>query len=195
MTRVRLEKEERKKQIKEVALQLFIEKGLVRTTMDDIIEKTGISKGGVYYHYKNKEEIFSELIKDSMAYREKLVVEYVSNNKDMSREELIINMLLDKMLDTNPYKTIYAIFLTELSSNKELTELYSRIYADSKEEFIQFCISENLPEYIPLTNEACDFFMNSLIMGSNILGNNNEAEVRDMLKVMLLAYLKHMSIL
>ena len=195
MTRVRLEKEERKKQIKEVALQLFIEKGLVRTTMDDIIEKTGISKGGVYYHYKNKEEIFSELIKDSMAYRKKLVVEYVSNNKDMSREELIINMLLDKMLDTNPYKTIYAIFLTELSSNKELTEIYNKIYAESKEEFIQFCISEKLPEYIPLTNEACDFFMNSLIMGSNILGNNNEAEVRDMLKVMLLAYLKHMSIL
>ena len=195
MTRVRLEKEERKKQIKEVALQLFIEKGLVRTTMDDIIEKMGISKGGLYYHYKNKEEIFSELIKDSMAYRKKLVVEYVSNNKGMSREELIMNMLLDKILDTNPYKTIYAIFLTELSSNKELTELYNRIYKESKEEFIQFCISENLPEYIPLTNEACELFINSLIMGVNILGNNDKAEVRDMLKVMLLAYLKHMSIL
>lgn len=195
MTRVRLEKEERKKQIKEVALKLFIEKGLVRTTMDDIIEKMGISKGGVYYHYKNKEEIFSELIKDSMTYRKKLVVEYVSNNKGMSREELIMNMLLDKILDTNPYKTIYAIFLTELSSNKELTELYNRIYKESKEEFIQFCISENLPEYIPLTNVACDFFINSLIVGSNILGNNDEAAVRDMLKVMLLAYLKHMSIL
>ncbi len=195
MTRVRLEKEERKKQIKEVALKLFIEKGLVRTTMDDIIEKIGISKGGVYYHYKNKEEIFSELIKDSMTYRKKLVVEYVRNNKGMSREELIMNMLLDKILDTNPYKTIYAIFLTELSSNKELTELYNRIYKESKEEFIQFCISENLPEYISLTNAACDFFINSLIMGSNILGNNDEAEVRDMLKVMLLAYMKHMSIL
>ncbi|KXL52220.1 HTH-type transcriptional regulator AcrR [Anaerotignum neopropionicum] len=195
MTRVRLEKEERKKQIKEVALKLFIEKGLVKTTMDDIIEKMGISKGGVYYHYKNKEEIFSELIKDSMTYRKKLVVEYVSNNKGMSREELIMNMLLDKILDTNPYKTIYAIFLTELRSNKELTELYNRIYNESKEEFIQFCINENLPEYIPLTNAACDFFMNSLIVGSNILGNNDEAEVRDMLKVMLLAYLKHMSIL
>ncbi len=195
MTRVRLEKEERKKQIKEVALTLFIEKGLVRTTMDDIIEKIGISKGGVYYHYRNKEEIFSELIKDSMTYRKKLVVEYVRNNKDLSREELIVNMLLDKILDTNPYKTIYAIFLTELSLNKELTELYNRIYKESKEEFIQFCIRENLPEYIPLTNEACEFFINSLIMGSNILGKNDEAEVRDMLKVMLLAYMKNMSIL
>lgn len=195
MTRVRLEKEERKKQIKEVALQLFIEKGLVRTTMDNIIEKIGISKGGMYYHYKNKEEIFSELIKDSMTYRKKLVVEYVSNHKDMNREDLIMNMLLDKILDKNPYKIIYAIFLTELSSDGKLTELYNRIYKESKEEFIQFCVNENLLEYIPLTNEACDFFINSLIMGANILGNNNDAEVRDMLKVMLLAYLKHMSIL
>ncbi|RDY33052.1 TetR/AcrR family transcriptional regulator [Lachnotalea glycerini] len=50
MTRVRLEKEERKKQIKEVALQLFIEKGLVRTTMDDIIEKTGIHYMALLIH-------------------------------------------------------------------------------------------------------------------------------------------------
>lgn len=195
MTRVRLEKEERKKQIKEAALQLFIEKGLVRTTMDDIIDKTGISKGGVYYHYKNKEEIFSELIKDSMTDRKKLVVEYASNHKDMKREDLIMNMLLDKILDKNPYKTIYAIFLTELSTNKNLTELYHRIYKESKEEFIQFCISENLPEYIPLTNETCDFFINSLIMGRNILDTEDEDKLRDMLKVMLRAYLKHMSIL
>ncbi|MGC6173019.1 TetR/AcrR family transcriptional regulator [Lacrimispora sp. 38-1] len=195
MTRVRLEKEERKKQIKEVALQLFIEKGLVRTTMDDMIEKTGISKGGIYHHYNNKEEIFEELIKDSMTYRKKLVVEYINKNKGMNREDLIMNMLLDKILDKNPYKTIYAIFLTELSTNKNLTELYNRIYKESKEEFIQFCISENLPEYIPLINKACDFFINSLIMGTNILGNDDETELRDMLKVMLRAYLKHMSIL
>jgi AcrR family transcriptional regulator len=195
MARVRLEKEERKQQIKEVALQLFIEKGLVRTTMDDIIEKTCISKGGIYHHFNNKEEIFSELIKDSMTYRKKLVVEYVSNNKGMNREDLIMNMLLDKILDKNPYKTIYAIFLTELSSNKELKNLYNRIYKESKEEFLQFCINENLPEYIPLTNEACDLFINSLIIGVNILGNKDETEVRDMLKVMLSAYLKHKEIL
>lgn len=195
MTRVRLEKEERKKQIKEVALQLFIEKGLVRTTMEEIIEKAGMSKGGMYYHYNNKEEIFEELIKDSMTYRKKLVVEYINKNKGMKREDLIMNMLLDKILDKNPYKTIYAIFLTELSTNKNLTELYNRIYKESKEGFIQFCISENLPEYIPLTTEACDFFTNSLIMGTNILRNDDETELRDMLKVMLRAYLKHKSIL
>ncbi len=195
MTRVRLEKEERKKQIKEVALQLFIEKGLVRTVMDDIIEKSGISKGGVYYHYKNKEEIFTDLIKDSMALRKKLVISYISNNKDMRREDLIINMLLDKILDKNPYKTIYAIFLSELSTNKTLMDLYHRIYQESKEEFVQFCISENLPEYIPLTNEECDFFINSMIMGRAMLEHGDETKVRDMLKVMLIAYLKQRSIL
>ncbi len=195
MTRVRLEKEERKKQIREVALQLFIEKGFVRTTMDNIIEKAGISKGGMYHHYNNKEEIFEELINDSMIYRKKLVVEYINNNKGMKREDLIMNMLLDKILDKNPYKTIFAIFLTELSTNKNLTELYNRIYKESKEEFIQFCISENLPEYIPLTNEVCVCFINSLIIGTNILGNDDETELRDMLKVMLRAYLKHKSIL
>lgn len=195
MTRIRLQKEERKKQIKEVALQIFTEKGLVKTTMDDIIEKTGISKGGVYYHYKNKDDIFSELIKDSMIHRKKLVIEYLSNNKNMKREDLIMNMLLDKILDKNPYKTIFSIFLTELRSNNELTELYNRIYKESKEEFIQFCTEENLPEYIALTNDESNFFINSLIIGANVLDNYDEADVRDMLKVMLSAYLRHKAIL
>lgn len=195
MVRIRLEKEERKKQIKEVALIIFIEKGLVKTTMDDIVEKTGISKGGIYHHYSNKEEIFLELIKDSMIDRKRLVIEYINNNKEMSREDLIINMLLDKILDKNPYKTIYSIFLTEIRTNKTLTDLYNRIYTETKDEFIQFCITENLPEYIALTDEACNFFINSLIIGANTLGVTDEIEVRNMLKVMLLAYLRNMSIL
>lgn len=195
MTRIRLQKEERKKQIKEVALQVFTDRGLTKTTMEDIIEKTGISKGGVYYHYKNKEEIFLELIKDSMIHRKKLVVEYVRNNKDMKREDLIMNMLLDKILDKNPYKTIFAIFLTELNSNHELAELYNRIYKETKEEFIQFCMEENLPEYIALTSDESNFFINSLIIGANVLNHYDETDVRDMLKVMLSAYLRHKAIL
>lgn len=194
MTRIRLSKEERKKQIKEVALQVFTDKGFAKTTMDDIIEKIGISKGGVYYHYKNKEEIFLELIKDSMIHRKKLVVDYVCKNKDMKREDLIMNMLLDKIMDKNPYKTIYSIFLTELSSSNELNELYNKIYKETKEEFIQFCMEENLSEYIALTNEESNFFINSLIIGANVLSHYNEADVRNMLKVMLSAYLKHVTI-
>lgn len=194
IARIRLDKEERKKQIKEAALQLFIEKGLVRTTMEDIVKRAKLSKGGMYYHYRNKEEIFEELIKDAFSYRKDLVVQYIDKNPSMSREDLIMNMLLDKILDKNPYKIIYAIFLTEVRTSKELKALYDKIYQETKEGFIQFCRSQNLPEYIPLTSEACIFFINSLILGENMIGNQDEAELREMLRLMLTSYLKHKQI-
>ncbi len=46
MERKRLSKEKRREQIKEVALKLFIENGYSKTTMDEIVQEVGISKGG-----------------------------------------------------------------------------------------------------------------------------------------------------
>ncbi|MDU6784451.1 MAG: TetR/AcrR family transcriptional regulator, partial [Peptoniphilus harei] len=43
--------EKRKLEILEAAMKCFLEKGFQNTTMEDVIEKVSLSKGGVYYHY------------------------------------------------------------------------------------------------------------------------------------------------
>jgi AcrR family transcriptional regulator len=40
------------------AIAEFVTKGYERATVDSIAKKAGISKGGVYHHFKNKEELF-----------------------------------------------------------------------------------------------------------------------------------------
>ena len=50
-----------KRIIFEAALSLFTEKGYERTTMDDIIAAAQVSKGSIYWHFKSKKELFSEL--------------------------------------------------------------------------------------------------------------------------------------
>ena len=112
MERKRLSKEKRREQIKEVALKLFIENGYSKTTMDEIVQEVGISKGGMYHHFSNKEEIFLELLKDGRQYRKSIVLDYMKDGK-LDRKEKIIDILLDKILDKNPYKYLYTIFLIE----------------------------------------------------------------------------------
>jgi AcrR family transcriptional regulator len=58
MTTKALQKAERTKQtiIGESAV-LFNQKGYAGTSMDDIMRATGLSKGGLYSHFKSKEEI------------------------------------------------------------------------------------------------------------------------------------------
>ena len=43
------------------AERLFAQKGYAKTTLQDIIDTTGLSKGAVYHHFKSKEEIAAKV--------------------------------------------------------------------------------------------------------------------------------------
>ncbi|MDO4966067.1 MAG: TetR/AcrR family transcriptional regulator [Lachnospiraceae bacterium] len=60
--RVVKEAEERKNEILDVAQELFASKGFDHTSTNDILEKVGIARGTLYYHFKSKEEILDSLI-------------------------------------------------------------------------------------------------------------------------------------
>lgn len=49
--------EERKDQILDAASEVFIEKGFQKARMDDIVEKSGLSKGTLYWYFKSKDDI------------------------------------------------------------------------------------------------------------------------------------------
>ncbi len=55
-------KEERQSQILDAALKVFVNKGYADTRMDDIVSKSGLSKGAIYHHYSSKKEMFLSLI-------------------------------------------------------------------------------------------------------------------------------------
>lgn len=61
-TRRRLPASSRVAQIQDAALRLFSHKGFAATRIDDIAAAAGLSKGGVYTHFKSKEDIFEALL-------------------------------------------------------------------------------------------------------------------------------------
>ena len=56
------EAEERKKEILDIAEELFTAKGYDNTSTTDILDRVGIARGTIYYHFKSKEEILDALI-------------------------------------------------------------------------------------------------------------------------------------
>ena len=52
----------KKNQILDAALQVFVKKGYSETRMDDIVHGSGMSKGAIYHHYDSKRALFLELI-------------------------------------------------------------------------------------------------------------------------------------
>jgi AcrR family transcriptional regulator len=56
-------KEDRPDEITEAALNIFAEKGVAATRVDDVARKAGVSKGLLYLYFKTKEEILKAVIK------------------------------------------------------------------------------------------------------------------------------------
>ena len=55
--------------IEEAAIELFLEHGYHATSMRQIAEQAGLALGGIYNHFKSKEEIFEGIIFDKHPYR------------------------------------------------------------------------------------------------------------------------------
>lgn len=53
--------DERRQQILEAAMECFIRNGYAHTRVDDIAREAGLSKGGVYFHFPSKRDIFDAL--------------------------------------------------------------------------------------------------------------------------------------
>jgi AcrR family transcriptional regulator len=59
------EKEKRRMQIIQSAAEVFKRKGYVTSTMQDIVDETGMSRGWVYIYFSSKEEIIKALIEEN----------------------------------------------------------------------------------------------------------------------------------
>jgi AcrR family transcriptional regulator len=51
-----------KDKITRTALQLFLEKGYERTSLNDIARQVGITKPAIYHHFKNKDQLFHQVL-------------------------------------------------------------------------------------------------------------------------------------
>ena len=58
--------EERPKQILDAALEVFGERGLAVSRLEDIAKRAGLSKGTIYLYFPNKEELFREVVRNTV---------------------------------------------------------------------------------------------------------------------------------
>jgi len=55
----------KKDDILQTALHLFAEKGFKDTTMTELSKVTGVAEGTIFYHFKNKEDIFLAILENA----------------------------------------------------------------------------------------------------------------------------------
>ncbi|WP_353094767.1 TetR/AcrR family transcriptional regulator [Tissierella praeacuta] len=129
-------KETKRKRIIKHSFNLFAEKGYSETSMDDIVKVSGISKGGIYYYFKSKEDIFLEIAEERLQQRKNIINKV--RNINSSKEKIInyINWTLTGFLheDIQKMSRFTFEFWSVLSRNPSMAdkpkERYKIFYDD-----------------------------------------------------------------
>jgi len=94
---MRKEAEERRSEILDAADELFGQKGFDGTSTKDILEKVGIARGTLYYHFKSKEDIMDSLI-DRYSVRLLSTAREIAADKSIPVVERILHVVVSMQL-------------------------------------------------------------------------------------------------
>ena len=70
------------------AVTVAAQKGLANTSLNDIIRQSGVSKGGVYWHFKNKDELITAVF-DLFFQGQEVIMETVMNGSGTAVDKMI----------------------------------------------------------------------------------------------------------
>lgn len=165
----RMNEAERKKEIMNSAMKIISTKGLTKTTMEDIIAGTTLSKGGVYHYYKSVNEVFKDIMILGMEYRNKIIQEHLIECKKGFEKEFIAKQIVDKIIDENPYMPLYVEFLIAKKRNPELNKIMIELQEQTKQSLKT--IMKDVPEWLfnPNGFQFISDFINTLLLASNVL--------------------------
>lgn len=184
----------RRAEIMDAAMLLFMEKGYTNTTTQDIVDKVNISRGLLYYHFKNKEDILYCLVE---RYSEKLLreIHVIINDDDKTAIEKIRAFIDATIISTDNVsaegtelqKTV------DLEENRYMLDKLSHKLIEKLTIYFERIINQGISEKVfsvKYPSETAEFLMTAYVFVSNNIGikTSKKEPVKDYLnafKIML----------
>ena len=184
----------RRAEIMDAAMLLFMEKGYTNTTTQDIVDKVNISRGLLYYHFKNKEDILYCLVE---RYSEKLLrdIHVIVNDDDKTAIEKIRAFIDATIISTDNVsaegtelqKTV------DLEENRYMLDKLSHKLIEKLIIYFERIINQGISEKVfsvKYPSETAEFLMTAYVFVSNNIGikTSKKEPVKDYLnafKIML----------
>ncbi len=119
----------RKRHVADIALKLFVEKGIQQTSIQEIIEQSNISKGTFYNYFSSKNDCIAEILEGLRYDASQRRMEMQVGKNEMDRELFIEQISL--LVQLNEERNLHPLFEAILNSNEmELKKLvmHHRMY-------------------------------------------------------------------
>lgn len=98
MRRTKEEAAQTREAILNAALYIFLDKGVYKSTLDEIATQAGVTRGAIYWHFKNKIEIFDALHQRLQTPLVEMIMQDIEKdhpNPLLQLHDLCVNLLID----------------------------------------------------------------------------------------------------
>jgi AcrR family transcriptional regulator len=92
----RIAPEERKKELIDIAEQLFITNGYDQTAVSDIVREVNLSQGAFYYYFESKEDVLVAILENNLKVME-IALRQTANRTDLD-EPVKLNTMLNQFI-------------------------------------------------------------------------------------------------
>lgn len=124
MRRTKEDAELTRQQLLDAGCKIFGDKGYAATRLSDIAEEAGVTRGAIYWHFKNKKELFIALFQEK-------VDPFVDEVKDVLEQDCppleklrnLMSQILDKMEKNADFRKNQALDVENRKIQQEIPEL------------------------------------------------------------------------
>ena len=117
------QKTERREQILQAALACFARKGYRLTTMDDIVAESGLSKGSLYWHFKNKKDLLLSIISWYFAQMEQDLEKMVRAAPTASEKLTMLAEVIAQLFSAPELEPVVNVFIDFYAETRHDTEV------------------------------------------------------------------------
>jgi AcrR family transcriptional regulator len=115
-------------QLVTIAIDCFARHGFQGSSIDRIARAAGVTKGALYYHFRDKEDLLLEAVKNRIGEFERHVVEAVASSDDAhERLRHVIDACFFTATASNHRRFIITLMVEALDTNPRLSEQFRKV--------------------------------------------------------------------
>ncbi len=169
MRRTKADAEQTRQDILASAMDIFCEKGYSKTTFDEIAKRINLTKGAVYWNFRNKPDIVAALINDFAEKHLVLIRNFMEARNELEFTDIIdMELLINKHIREDEKFSKFLFFIT------------------SQMEWSESIISKVRPSIEKTQN------IGRSLMYESLLGLQKRGKIRDDVDVVMIAELLRM---
>src|SRR5277367_3594838 len=140
--------EETQSRILDAAQTVFSEQGFEKTQLEEVAARAGYTRGAIYAHYSNKEDLFLALMEHRVVTKFVAIRQVIEAEPEIGRRPAIFKEWLAAQLSDHAWGTLMLEFklyaLRRPASREKLQNMYDLLFKSSGRDFIEALFGEKL---------------------------------------------------